>query len=124
MTKEKKDIKDYLHLYLGCSVAIGYKYPDGMRIDVIAGVSKNGIYTSNEDFCSSDQFKLLLRPLSDMTEEECIVLGWSSSYQCAIIKHKPENLQPNEILFLLKNAFDLFELIQSGLAIDKTKINQ
>jgi hypothetical protein len=79
MTKEKNP-KDYLPLYLPFKAAINYnpeKYPNaGMYIDMITGIDLryNKAYTSNGTSHELQQIKLLLRPLSDLTEKEAIEL--------------------------------------------------
>lgn len=96
------------------------------------------------------EVKLILRPLSDIKEDEAreyamlymkimdkdapvsisikdgnvrILIG-AEEYNCAILwplnnyGQKPESLR-----YLLSKHFDLFGLIESGLAIDSTKLN-
>lgn len=112
------NIKDYLHLYLGAN------YDAGNGIDVI---NINTLAYLNEFPSAWERIKPILRQLSDMTEEE----------------HKEhESLQTNygevgcgcigtlivdngkSIVYLLSKHFDLFGLIEAGLAIDKTKIKE
>lgn len=63
--------------------------------------------------------KPILRPLSDMTEEE------SNEVQCAVDKNGI-GFYPTEhaeiVRYLLSLQFDLFGWIDAGLAIDKTKL--
>jgi hypothetical protein len=107
----KKDVKEYLHLYLGCECLA--KKPQSMGADQD---------TIRPDMLQQDYWewiKPILRPLSDMTEEEReqlndIELGESSWPTVAIA------LAPC-FKYLLSKHFDLFGLIESGLAIDKTK---
>ncbi len=72
-----KDIKDYLHLYLGCDTLD----KDNNRSYLVA-VYDDGVgfvRYANEAVCISfnrDVHKLILRPLSDMTEDECKYLAW------------------------------------------------
>ena len=155
MSKEK-NIKDYLHLYLGCEVDTNiqgqYVHPYGnvslekltaenlFRIlDTLDRDVKNK-ETWDED---SDHYcKPLLRPLSDMTEEEreefknlcglekedldCLTEfndrffdGQGSSFGTA---HLTNILQwAVGVKYLLSKRFDLFGLIDAGNAIDKTK---
>jgi hypothetical protein len=86
-----KDIKDYLHLYLGC--------------ECINEEGKIGRF-SGIDVC-----KLLLRPLSDMTQEEFRI-------DCNLIN------PVERFRFRLSKGFDLFGLIDAGLALDATKLQQ
>lgn len=204
----KKNIKDYLHLYLGCDVQVRKKDRNKEwltgRIAEVTRKSNHGdwiqvffdeVYTViyenwNESssnahtyFIGYDEIKPILRPLSDMTEEEARHFAWL----CMDSKHHLEedtriskdeidtelhhndggNLldgdveiyievtcrcfegwvsimkdgrmgvgeqdQPSiemnpvddvaeKIQYLLKQGFDLFGLIQYGLAVDKTVI--
>ena len=128
-----KDIKDYLHLYLGCEVMCHYEER-----------SKKGDYDFKGTFegidCGQYQvfhgqkkaflvhkynaknIKPILRPLSDMTENE--------AKELAEIKRSPSagktvtrtELYAATTHYLLSKHFDLFGLIESGLAIDKTKL--
>ena len=122
----KKDIKDYLHLYLGCEILTGTG-----NVTLIA-VQKEVIPCTNFRIIvlngnvvhevSGRDFKPLLRPLSDMTEDEddkIDSLMPSPSYR--------DNINENywnvkQFLYLLSKGFDLFNLIPEGLAIDKTKL--
>lgn len=148
------NIKDYLHLYLGCETAVR-----GSRLT----------YTNNYAFIERldsenysfrwEDIKPILRPLSDMTKEEAIwmtelrhgkgcvgVKGdwafdaptrtviWSNEFggelQVAMkgigTRYAPNRkgilYMPNQFLYLLSKNFDLFGLIEAGLAIDKTKL--
>jgi len=65
-----KDIKDYLHLYLGCKFVLRIRETNeisgemNFTVDALAAALTN----KKEDTIVP---LLLLRPLSDMTEEEC-----------------------------------------------------
>lgn len=184
-----KDIKDYLHLYIGCEV----QYPDIDGSTVIAKLTGmtngDGIETTyletqrGEDMVGdylawkengnhhSNAFnlKLLLRPLSDMTEEEAIeigelVIGKYDSVKFRVDKnlstsgefrywkvHKEHRGYGKSLTidengevdvydrhddgshtiyikqhfvtkYLLSKGFDLFNLINDGLALDKTNL--
>lgn len=114
-----KKIEDYLHLYLGCEAywqedGIKSTYPKAIDYDML----KN-----------ADWIKPLLRPLSDITEEElddCTILSADMmniisdpfSKERMIVEFEC-NARVNK--YLLSKGFDLFGLIEDGLAIDKTK---
>lgn len=144
-----KKIEDYLHLYIGCEFLA-----DGNR-DTLAGVHyhANGIFallgretestTPEGWWVDNCDFKLLLRPLSSMTEEEKVRLAlWEfpNIKEAEISKNDSDNasicfrsetgmkcylnfhhISPESTRKLLKAGLDLFGLIESGLAIDKTK---
>jgi hypothetical protein len=137
-----KDIKDYLHLYLMCS----YQWLDGdmewRRPEVLTAYQLNSIRQSGREV------RLLLRPLSDMTEEEVIKYlrlkhnAYSGEYEIKLrdngfwwlfktiasdekFKFFGEMLDESnsdQFRWILSKGFDLFGLIEAGLAIDKTKL--
>lgn len=130
-----KNIKDYLPFYLGCDVIGQY---DGDRKGYLTGVINGGVgceiqffeedginVFEEPEYNTPDEVQLVLRPLSDMTDEE---KSWA-------ILNMPYKTQKSEDLFnhilyedaevvrkLLSKHFDLFGLIESGLAIDKTTL--
>lgn len=133
----EKNIKDYLHLYYGYMMArfdgIGERFRD-VRNDAFLIKSFEG---DGKRFYT---YKFLLRPLSDMTEEEkkhllvnCMnepymyASGTFSISKSGYIGVSQEsgyvNFCANVTAFhyLLSKGFDLFNLISEGLAIDKTK---
>lgn len=79
-----------------------------------------------------EKFKPILRPLSDMTEgelQECGNLVYDFSDDTSglgLNEHKWEDftllLCVEQFHWLLSKHFDLFGLIEAGLAIDKTKM--
>jgi hypothetical protein len=139
----KKDIKDYLHLYLGCEYQ--YRYNDSAewrpsQIRLSIKVLSDHPYRW--------EIKPILRPLSDMTEEEAIKYlrlkhnAYSGEYEIKLrdngfwwlfktiasderFKFFGEMLDESnsdQFRWLLSKGFDLFGLIEAGLAIDKTKL--
>lgn len=126
MTSSKDDLREVLHLYLGC---------DGFLPD------DNGNYTCEAKLAPSilggtyygpDQFKLCLRPLSSMTEEEaseCFHKVMGGSYAVINPKHAltTSGFFPSThvtqmasgVKYLLSKGFDLFGLLEKGLAIEK-----
>ena len=160
-TDQSKDIKDYLHLYLGCEAVATGKKPGTKRYR-LSTIATDGGYmfeTIPEQFSIAlgKDWKIILRPLSDMTEEECMVLcgydkfkdvrellkfekedkgafieyRWKDSqiglddgyaYSSSGVYYDKHEWTPELTRYLLSKHFDLFGLIESGLAIDKTKI--
>ena len=146
----KKELKDYLHLYLGC---VGF------------GSSGCAICLTAESLTlilkGEVKFTPILRPLSDMTKEEMkelylIVFNrkflgdnithrdigkknerwvlWSGVERLFIysdgdvgadsdLSHYRVHM-PTVILWFLSKHFDLFGLIDAGLAIDATEIKK
>lgn len=154
------ELKAVIHFYLGCPVWI-CKNIEGL--DVIEPLTRKMLYEAIDDgdmfFDPEDPspYKLILRPLSSMTEEEmkdlCMFeyLYGISFVKSEIIKAEfsPTNpnclnisynakrgggatygqehiymnkLSPKRFAFLIKNHFDLFDLIVTGQAIDSTKL--
>lgn len=110
-----KKIEDYLHLYIGQEV----KVPGG-----IVGLTHGLI--SRFDF-KHYGMKLLLRPLSSITKDEVkesTIKNYSTTYTRTedIITIDIKSLSPNQFRYLLNKGLDLFGLIESGIAIDKTKV--
>jgi hypothetical protein len=146
----KKDIKDYLHLYLGCEtdqgVLIGMVNCDNDKEDIqcVCLMKEGGLVNG-----AIKNIKPLLRPLDDMTEEEGYevlrrqhsydVMPTQGQYEVAdrYLAYRLDYVHRNSKVFyqrrpvvpktpeatryLLSKGFDLFQLIESGLAIDKTK---
>lgn len=106
-----KDISQYLHLYLGCELK-SEKYPKDTPLDteILHAIEHDNLY---------GEFKPILRPLSSMTEEEN-----KERFNEWYLKEENTPLERNarEIKYLLSKHFDLFGLIDAGLAIDKTKL--
>ena len=101
--------------------------PYGLKIGKIKGFeayrlmvcTENNSEEINIDPCVRLQYKPILRPLSDLTEKELRGQGfWHHIdfliYDKADTTHIPYNM----VVYLLSNHFDVFKLIDNGLAID------
>lgn len=127
----EKNIKNYLHLHLGCEI-----FKPGTKL--ISVNIEDDEYTILEDdgfnsrvlSLTNTNPKPFLRPLSDITEEELTDVA-NTLYTLPVEKIKELVVErridlihttPDVFLYLLSKGFDLFGLIESGLAIDKTKI--
>lgn len=132
-----KNIKDYLHLYLLADVLVQGEERTGRLTGTMNGnyeceiqfrLVDNPHHSEEEpESANTDDVKLCLRPLSDMTEEEKNQFermvedaqdfnkpeAWTDNFVCEIAEHTR---------YLLSKHFDLFGLIESGLAIDKTTL--
>lgn len=150
-----KQLKDYLHLYLGCEVetcmrkAQGEGKPmkklHGTLMEVDLGMDdKAGILMedetdkSNYEYFRYSDIKPLLRPLSSINKEDVklldkAVFGIYDNSNYAIIEYKdvllpryPTSARPafptyvRIINELRKMGFDCDNLIEAGLAINKT----
>lgn len=141
----KKDIKNYLQFHLGCQVetitrqtqgeGMPFKKLTGKLIDVDLGVGAEGMLcgiimdeNGERELYRPDQFKLLLRPLSDIQEKDLrkIDKHWDfENLPLSLVKkvwcdqksfYTADQFEP-----LLKLGFDLFDLIKDGFAIDNSK---
>ena len=123
-----KEIKDYLPFYLGCQAKVIFARNEAApEIGELIEVGKNMAFveTGKHEYyeCMPYEVKPILRPLSDMTEEEKTELKLNL-FQFANLENYNEVLwRFEQTRFLLSKHFDLFGLIPAGLAIDKTKIN-
>jgi len=144
----EKKLQDYLHFYLGCEVFWGDETsPHSGTLVGMNGINTKNNYraeirikqTAENSYYSItplvSQCKIILRPLSDMTEEE---VKWvyrkihthPLSYEAKrAIEHLVIRISEGTLgtdaelyFYLLGQRFDLFGLIEAGLAIDKTKI--
>jgi hypothetical protein len=115
-----KEIKDYLHLYIGCRV----RYT-GMANDRILTATWLGSLIKTNAW---QNIKPILRPLPTMTKKEAKKNGFWSTIHNMIVgvneRHVRYNLySAKQIIWLLSEGFDIFGLIESGLAIDKNELN-
>jgi len=136
----KTELKDVINFYLGCEM-----------------ISKKGtiwiLAPSNFPNNWKDSYfltsKPLLRPLSDMTEEEAvevtkpiviygytegrsyeayrnsfgkIVVSWGISHLEKYVPQSELHFTTEQFIYLIKQGFDIFGLIDSSQAVDKTKI--
>lgn len=114
-----KKIEDYLHLYLGCEcvrVKARYPYKKGEVIKLDIDTLK---------YFASD-VKPILRPLSSMAEEEAKELDLAD-VQIGLLAfgHRLQmHMTPDQFKKCLDKHFDLFGLIEEGLAIGSTKTEQ
>jgi hypothetical protein len=137
-----KNIKDYLHLYPKVPIAIcepGVEpvshYLEGIDWYLDKAIAERVDYPF-------EWIKPILRPITDLTEEEAARLGQllfiggiiGSPYYKEGFWHIPYGFtlsdfwaidgkvfNQHQTIYLLSKHFDLFGLIESGLAIDKTK---
>jgi hypothetical protein len=125
----EKKIEDYLPLYLGCKICYSSHHePQDETYVLNAGNLHEAILFSDQP---------ILRPLSDMTEKECDDFGIASDggeyiHDCfepdaiygswsAVIAVSQFSERINE---MRKRHIDVDGLIEAGLAIDSTTINQ
>lgn len=109
-----KDIKDYLPFYLGCEVM-----KVGKRKSYKELLTAYSLKYYYNHFGHYDT-KLILRPLSDMSDKEKD-FRWNNFINIKVID---QTVVAEEIRWLLSKGFDLFGLIESGLAISKTQTQE
>jgi hypothetical protein len=118
-----KELKDYLHLYLGCEVK--------WNTNIVTLIDTDGINCNvfgeplfSKSNTSIKNIKPILRPLSDMTEDEH--KEWQNIRFNREFKLKPvlTDAEYESFRYLLSKHFDLFGLIEAGLAIDATTLKQ
>lgn len=115
-----KQIKDYLHLYLGCDCVIkgeeevkkitGISYDDTQRIW--------WAYFENEENCYAmiDDVAPILRHIGDITNEEKENIEGSDWTPNGSWEYTPETFK-----YLLSIGVDLFGLIDEGVAVNATE---
>lgn len=109
-----KNIADYLPYYIGQDIQIP-AIEEGAKFDIMKLTYEKFKYDLSK-------VKLYLRPLSDMTVPEATemksLMGRQTDgvHPVYILVHSPYSFS-----YLLKQGFDLFGLIEAGLAMDKTK---
>ncbi len=138
----EKKIEDYMHLYKKCEVitpfqnhgaptsnrgeihSLEYIFSDKPEVKVTYSHS-TGFF--RKDVKISD-CKLLLRPLSDMTEEEQReFIGEPEATGNYLrdrfyLSTRDQKFTPEQFQYLLGKGIDLFHLIKNNLALDKTKL--
>lgn len=159
----KKELKDYLHLYgidapvstidgIGTVLTI---HPKGVTVSlnkISLGQTLHGFESGNgglhRTYLFKDSFfKLILRPLSDMSFNEAVELikietsvygfigirkidkyevmfdgGYSTSNRVWLKHLSFTKISPEQVRFILSKYLDPFDLIGSGLAINKTTL--
>lgn len=131
-----KNIKDYLHLYLGAPCFIGddkivhfIRMVNEIGLSVCTGTNAKGI----QKWFKSSACLPILRKLSDMTEQEMNYIGndlKAGTWNAPDIRSNPNmawsihHLTPEIFRYLLSQGFDLFSLIEAGLAIDKNSLDK
>lgn len=110
--------KDVAHLYLGCEI----KTEEGVgTLNEVSTEKSDEAFITSYDLVSAypkyDEFKPILRPLSDMSVTER-----DTAYAQYEIERTMIEAGAARTAYLLSLGFDLFGLIENGEAIDKTKL--
>jgi hypothetical protein len=127
--------KDVAHLYIGCKCKVE-DFGEVSYDEILHGIKYNSPLVGGKKFdvTSAYHFKPILRPLSDMTDEEFDsmkdeMIG-ETVIACTIYNRKlvlENRVGTNSLYFkdgiaLMKRYFDLFNLIGAGEAIDATTL--
>lgn len=108
-----KELKDYLHLYLGCQMLRTNPY------SIFPLDYEHLVYYRHCGKDSDYEIKLFLRPLSDMNRKEkkelAEIIGLEYDVEVTI-------WTPNQFVWLLSKHFDLFNLHEEGLCLYKTDL--
>lgn len=125
MSKEKKDICQYLHYYIGCE----------WKVIQQAGEYRSGTYRTDyfnsgllrELSMQNVQIKPILRKLSSISknEQKRVDEIYEDMGQPGAFDDVKFQIEVNAQIthYLLSKHFDLFGLIESELAIDKETLN-
>ena len=127
-----KNIADYLPYYIGQELfyfsedgenngkMLFDRYRSGYKDFDAEIMTRKGTFSVTEFIAS--RWKLALRPLSDMTEEEkAEMMNQKHKYDTGNKFSHQITDAAYRIEWAIKKGFDVFGLIEAGLAVDKTK---
>lgn len=136
-----KQLKDYMHFYQNCEGTLKVHYAFPMRGFKFVSARLIGVLVNNVHVqcyggdgskwpqitvAKVSDFYPVLRHLRDMTGEEKIeiskILNWPEPK--TVMNNRYGKYSAAMFLFLLSKHFDLFGLIDAGLAIDKTTLQK
>jgi len=111
-------LQDYIHYYIGVECLNTWFTPDhecykeGWKLEGYRTTSQKCYFLENEtDNTWTDSIKPILRRLISLTEDERADLHIGTCFDFG-------SYRPDQFNYLLKKHFDLFGLIDAGLAID------
>jgi hypothetical protein len=117
---DSKNIKDYLHFYLGCECIINWENPEYEENGKVCKLDSLRIYEMLTEYPEAI-CKPILRPLSDMTEEE--EKEMIASQDDVRLEGYPQILLKTDsgetFRWMLSKGFDLFGLHDAGLCLYK-----
>lgn len=121
----EKNIKDFLPHYIN-HVNYRVRYVDNPPGEwtMWSKLTPGRYARAVEDF-SVAQIEIELRKLESITDDEIIEGGWSGRRQFIYYTENNKGAYyPSDFHYLLSKGFDLFGLIESGLAIEKQPTTQ
>lgn len=143
----KTELKDIISFYIGCECI--YDWGREPNVELKGKITPKIIESIYYNDGEVRWVKPLLRPLSDMTEEEAIevtkpiviygytegrsyetyrnsfgqiVVSWGISHLERYVPQSEQHYTTEQFIYLIKQGFDIFGLIESNQAVDKTKI--
>jgi len=127
----KKELKDYLHLYLGCECAVTGVSKNNNETFKLTGISYDDTqriwwcYFEGTEFGHSilEDTWPTLRKLSDMAEDEKKELWHLDDHALRELGDGNGYALPYVFTWCLSKHFDLFGLIEAGIAIDRSTLN-
>lgn len=128
------EIENIIHFYIGQEIILhesGFSEPKDERTFTLSAVEGNKFrvketglwYEMGKHYDKNQRDKLVLRPMSSITEHEKAALKGINSR----IPITPETLvqrNANETLYLTERGFDVFDLIETGQAVVKETIGK
>lgn len=135
-TRTNLKFKDVANLYLGCEVLFQneihflcgmdrpYKTNDKTLISISVRPNDKGFRSVLHSITDFSLFKPLLLPLSAMTEEDFKECGKTGFGGVNAGNSYYQTYSASAFTYLLSKGYDLFQLIPSGEAIDKTTFNK
>lgn len=118
----EKNIKDFIHFYLGCECVHAFvpedhpQYDNGWKLVSIQSQSEKPYELDNDtDYTWTDSVKPKLRKLESINREESEMMERFRSE----LKRNDLTASFRLTHYLLSKGFDLFGLIESRLAIEK-----
>lgn len=129
------ELSHYIHYYIGCRIE---KDSDALDYPIIEGIDRNNVIVSTYRYKTPHSDLIFVRPriwknissikpilrnrnLLDMTKEEEDELKAIKGTSIIYRSEPPIEITydtPETFHWMLKKQFDLFELIENGLAID------
>lgn len=119
---------DILHYYMGCKFR--FTYNDGQYFEAVLGVLHEGGFMCGEDlnknwyelgdYRTDGKLELILTAPCDMSDRQrCMYRAMTKKVKTIDGDIKVFDT-PKSLHYLFKNQIDAFDLIENGLAINKT----
>ena len=114
----EKKLIDYVYLYANSEMWVTRYTPRKFKVKEMIPEIEDDIKDYEGQY--QDRYKLLLRPLSDACMQE--KADAKALYRLDKWGNQTVESQAEITRYLLSKSFDLFNLIESGIALDKTKL--